>query len=441
MYDWHLRPRMLERCIPPFEKMEVICSRGRPDQIGSKFILRSKVFNLFWSKHTLEFTKTVKNEFFSLHQLEGFFEQYDYSTTITEQETHTSEIIDRFEFSHNFPSFLSPFVSSHLKKRIGKILAYKHELIDFDIGMIQKYPFKKPYRVLISGSHGMIGRNIAYFLDFMGHEVWYLSRKQSDEENTVTWDPRTGECNPSDFEGFDVVINLAGENIGRGWWTKKKKKRVLESRTQGTQKLVDIIKGLKKPPKVFISASAVGYYGSRGREILTESAGPGRGLFISEVCEKWERVGRDLEEMGIRVACTRFGTVLSSEGGALKQMLPPFKWGLGGRFGDGQQYVSWIAIDDVVGALYHTMMTPKLHGAINVVSPNPVPNDLLAKKLAKRLNRWLGPPIPECLIRILLGQKGEELLLTSARVEPQLLIESGYSFHYPRLCQTLEHVV
>ncbi|MCB1109939.1 MAG: TIGR01777 family oxidoreductase [Chlamydiia bacterium] len=306
---------------------------------------------------------------------------------------------------------------------------------------MKKYPFEKPYKVLISGSHGLIGKNLGYFLEFMGHDVWHLNREKRDEDKVVVWDPESGACNLQDFEGFDAVIHLAGENIGKGWWTKRKKQRVLKSRAEGTERLAKVIGKLSQPPQAFISASAVGYYGNRGNELLNETSGPGKGLFISEVCKRWEQASRELEDRGIRVAHTRFGMVLSAAGGALKQMLRPFKWGVGGKIGSGHQYISWVAIDDVVGALYHVMMTPDLKGAVNVVAPNPVPNTIFSKKLAKILNRWLGPPLPEFVVRLLMGQKGEELLLTSTRVEPQRLNESGYNFHYPKLSQALDHVI
>lgn len=440
IYDWHLRESVIERCIPPSEKIAVICSTGRPNHPASKVSVRFKVLNLFWVNQALEYDPHIDNESFSLHQTSGVFDEYKYETVITPQSTHTAEIIDKFEFTHRLPSLFNPIINHYLKRRIGKLLSYKHELIDHDIGMIQKYLFEKPFKILISGSHGLIGKNLVCLLEFMGHDVWHLSRNSSGEEKTVIWNPKTGECNLSEFEGFDVVIHLAGENIGKGWWTRRKKRRVLKSRVKGTELLVEVIKKLSHPPQAFISASAVGYYGNCGAKMVNEESGPGKGLFLSEVCQQWEHAGKELEEKGIRVVYTRFGMVLSSEGGALKQMLRLFKWGLGGRMGNGHQYMSWVAIDDVVGALYHVMMTPNLSGAVNVVAPHPVPNDIFTKKLAQVLNRWLGPPFPEFAVRLLMGQKGEELLLSSTRVEPRRLCESGYNFHYPNLYQALEHV-
>jgi len=441
VFEWHLRDRMVERCIPPTEKVELLYTKGRPNQIGSKVAVRIKFLGLFSFKQVLNYTHVIENESFTRDQVEGVFNEYHYKTMITPQGDHTSEIIDQFEFKLPFPSLLSPLVNQYLKKRIGKFLSYKHQLIDHDIGMMKKYPFQKPYKILISGSHGLIGKNITHFLEFMGHDVYHLNRTHSDKEKEVVWDPESGKCNLFEFEGFDVVIHLAGENIGKGHWTKKKKEKVLKSRSLGTKHLAEVIQKLSNPPTVFISASAVGYYGNCGSELLNEQSPPGKSLFISDVCMQWEKASRELEAKGIRVIRTRFGVVLSGGGGMLKQMLRFFKWGLGGKIGNGHQYMSWVAIDDVVGALYHMMMTPEMKGAVNVVSPHPVPNDIFSKKLSQVLKKWQGPPLPEFAVRALLGQKGEELLLSSTRVDPECLFKSGYTFLYPKLSQALEHVI
>lgn len=443
VFAWHLRDRMLERCIPPYEdeSVSILCCEGRPNRIGSKFAIRGKVLGFFSITLNFEYVDYSLNESFSVSAKHRLLEELKYKTVVTPQSAHTSEIVDYFSFSHNFPSLFNPLINRTFYKRVYRILTYKHEMIDHDIGMFRKYPFEKPLKVLISGSHGLIGKNLAYFLEFAGHDVWNLSRNGSTKEKTVVWNPATGECDANHFEGFDVVVHLAGENIGKGRWTKRKKERVLKSRLEGTVSLVQILKGLEKPPKAFISASAIGFYGNRGNEVVDETSGPGKGLFISEVCEEWEKASKELKEKGVRVVHTRFGVVLSSAGGALKKMLTPFKWGLGGKLGSGHQYVSWVAIDDVIGSIYHVMLTPSVQGAVNVVAPNPVQNDTLTKKLSKRLNRWMGPPLPGFVIRLILGQKGEELLLTSTRVEPQRLTESGYHFHYPKLSSALEHVV
>lgn len=441
IFGWHLRPRRLERAIPPWESMQVIDSKGRADKIGSKVEVCSRLFGIVKVCMKMEYIEFTKNERFTVVSRNGTTESYRYETIITPQNDHSVEMIDSFQYSFSFPSFLKSLFEKVIKKRMHRILKYKHDIMDHDLAMVEKYPFERPLKVLITGGHGLIGKNLGYFLEFMGHDVWQLSRKGMGEEKKIYWNPQTGKCNPENFEGFDCMVHLAGENIGEGRWTRRKKERLFNSRVKGTEHLVQIIKGLRNPPKVFIGASAVGYYGDRGREVVNETSGPGQGLFITELCEEWERATRDLEEKGIRVVNARFGIVLTAKGGALKRMLTPFKWGMGGKIGNGHQYMSWIAIDDVIGALYHIIMTPKIEGAVNVVSPNPVSNDVFTKKLSERLNRWKGPPFPEFLVHLFLGQKGEELLLTSTRVEPARLSETGYHFQYPKLYQALEHVV
>ena len=439
---WHLRPRMLERAIPPWENIKILSSNARPDQEGSKFCVKYKFLKFFKKKVTFEYTDYVPGESFTVVGKAGTLIRFVYKNRIAFQSKYTCELTDQFECFHYFPKFFSYFIDRLMHKRISRLLTYKQEVIHNDLALLEKYPFEKPLRILMSGSHGLIGKNLFYFLEFAGHEVWHLSRsKQLQEKHSIIWNPQSGEADESQFEGFDVVINLAGENLGKGRWTKGKKERILRSRSKGTENLVDLLKKLKNPPHTFINASAVGYYGNRGDDVVNESSDPGKGLFISEVCQYWERPSKELEEVGVRVIRTRFGIVLSASGGVLKQIRRPFEYSLGGQLGSGRQYMSWISIDDVVGALYHVMMITKVQGPVNLVSPHPIPNHIFCKKLAQRLSRCLGPSLPEFMVRFLMGQKGDELLLTSTRVTPSCLIESGYTFQYPKLSQTLEHII
>lgn len=436
-FAWHLRPRMMERSIPPWEDIKMIQTDGRPNIPGSKISMNARIVGCYWRKFLLEYSNYVPNESFNVIQNEGFCSDCEYTTSITPQSEHSCEVIDQFEFTHKLPKVFLPFMNGFIKKRLARLLQYKHEMIYNDLGLFEKYSFEKPLKILITGSHGFIGKNLTTFLEFAGHDVWHLSRvKKEGDTQTLVWDD-----SDASFEGFDVVVNLAGENIGKGRWTRRKKERILKSRYEVTERLVEILKKLQHPPQTFINASAVGYYGDQGSDVVNESSPPREGLFISEVCEHWERSSRDLEEKGVRVVQSRFGMVLSSGGGALTKILIPFKLGLGGKIGSGHQYLSWVAIDDVIGALYHIMMTPSISGPVNVSSPNPVTNAVFAKKLSSYLKRWLGPPVPEFFIRMLMGQKGEELLLTSTRVEPKVLTESGYSFQFPKLQLALEHIV
>lgn len=296
-------------------------------------------------------------------------------------------------------------------------------------------------RVLISGSTGLIGAELILALKDRGHQVVRLVRHEFQRgENKILWDPEHYEIDVNDFEGFDVVINLAGENISSGRWTHEKKKKILNSRVIGTHMLSELLKILSRPPRVFISASAVGIYGSCGDQILDESLPPGDG-FLAEVCTKWEQAAKPAADKGVRVLLMRMGAVLSEKGGVLGKMLLPFKLCLGGVIGSGEQYMSWISIDDLIGAFLHVISNESISGPVNVVAPAPVTNREFTKTLGKILSRPTILPLPAFAAKLLFGEMARELLLSSARVAPKKLEESGYSFLYPDLASALRHLL
>ncbi|CCB89013.1 TIGR01777 family oxidoreductase [Simkania negevensis] len=435
--EWHLRPRMEKRTIPPWESIQIVQSEGNPSQVGAKLHIEAKIVKYISKKATLEYCQFDADEGFEARQIEGPFDEWVYKMKLRDQGEYACEIVDQFNFKHHFSKILTFFLNKQLEKRLTRILKYKHELLQNDLDLLEKYTYERPLKILVSGSRGFVGTAVVDFLEFAGHEVWRLCRKASSTDGREI----TLESDHEKLEGFDTVIHLAGENVATGYWTQKKKEAILTSRYRGTENLVKVLCRLKNPPKTFICASAVGYYGDRNDEVLTEESEVGKGLFLTKVCQYWERAARDLEDVGVRVVSTRFGMVLSSKGGALKKMLLPFQLGIGGKMGHGHQYVSWIALDDLVGALYHVILTPSIRGGINFTSPNPVMNAHFAKKLAQALNRWPGPPFPGLMIRLLFGQKGEELMLASARVEPRKLLDSGYTFQFPHLKQAFEHLL
>jgi uncharacterized protein (TIGR01777 family) len=295
-------------------------------------------------------------------------------------------------------------------------------------------------RVLVTGSTGLIGSALVPFLRAAGHDVIRLARVPlRAEEKVVLWDPEAGKIEPSELEGIEAVVHLAGENIA-GRWTAEKKARIRDSRVRGTRLLCEALARLERPPAVLVSASAIGYYGDRGTEILREESPPGRG-FLAEVAAQWEAATEPAAQRGIRVAILRFGIVLSPRGGALAQMLLPFRLGLGGPIGSGQQYWSWIAIDDVVRAIQHALHTETIRGPVNVVAPDPVTNREFTRALGRVLGRPTLLPLPATVVRLLFGQMGEELLLASQRVEPIRLLASGFVFQYPDLDGALRHLV
>lgn len=280
-------------------------------------------------------------------------------------------------------------------------------------------------KILISGSSGLIGKALSAEMKAAGHEIVAL--------------PRTFD-NPIDFTGVDAVVHLAGESIASGRWTSEKKRRIRESRIRGTKQLSEQLASSKSKPSVFISASAIGYYGDRDDEILDESSALGVG-FLPEVCKEWEEATRSAESAGIRTVHIRTGIVLSRNGGALKQMLPAFKFGGGGRMGSGTQYMSWISLKDEVSIIRYLIDNPTISGSVNLVSPNPVTNMEFAKTLGKIIKRPTILPMPAFAARLLFGEMADALLLSSARVYPDKLISSGYEFSHPTLESALRSVL
>lgn len=296
--------------------------------------------------------------------------------------------------------------------------------------------------VLVSGSRGLIGSAVVSFLTAEGHRVVPLVRPKPDSPAAaaVCWDPEAGRIDLTGLEGLDAVVHLAGENLAEGRWTAAKKARIRDSRVQGTRLLCEALAGLEQPPQVLVCASAIGYYGDRGEEVLTEESEPGLG-FLADVCREWEAATDPAAQRGIRVVNLRFGIVLSPTGGALALMLPPFRKGFGGALGTGKQFMSWIALDDVVGVIYHALLTPNLQGPVNAVSPHPVTNQQFTRILGKVLRRPTLLALPAFAARLAFGEMAEALLLASARVEPTRLLETGFTFRYPELEGALRHLL
>ena len=302
-------------------------------------------------------------------------------------------------------------------------------------------------RILVSGARGLVGSALVPLLAAGGHRVVRLVRTESADAQTsvrddaaVVWDPQAGDVRPDAFEGFDAVIHLAGENIASGRWTDGLKRRIRDSRVVGTRRLCEVLAQCAQLPKVFLCASAIGYYGDRGDQVLTEQSAPGAG-FLADVCCEWEAAMEPLATAGPRIVRLRIGVVLSPDGGALKKMLLPFRLGLGGVIGDGTQYLSWIALDDVVGAIRHALETDSVSGPVNVVSLEPATNRDYTHTLGKVLARPTVLPLPAFAARLALGEAADALLLASTRVEPARLTQTGYTFRYPTLEGALRHLL
>ena len=296
-------------------------------------------------------------------------------------------------------------------------------------------------KILISGSHGLVGKALGNLLVEDGHEVVRLVRKGHTLGTLeIEWHPNHGRIDAQRLGGIDAVFHLAGESIASGRWTDEKKRAIRESRTKGTTLLSETLARLSQPPTVFVSASAIGYYGDRGDEELTEQSGPGTD-FLSSVCVEWEESTRPAAEKGIRTILARFGIILARHGGALAKMLTPFRMGIGGRVGDGRQWMSWIALDDVVNALKFLLLDSAVHGPVNIVAPNPVTNEEFTKTLGRVLSRPAFFPVPAFGARLAFGELADALLLSSQKVDPAVLNERGFAPYWPRLEPALQHLL
>lgn len=287
-------------------------------------------------------------------------------------------------------------------------------------------------KIVVAGASGFVGAALVPALRAQGHDVRRLVRRAAVANDEIGWDPANGVIDLQRGEEVDAVINLAGENVAAGRWTAARREQILRSRVDATRTLVGALLKLVRKPKVFLSASAVGYYGDRGDEIVTEKSPIGVGL-LPEVCLAWETHAEGAARHGIRTVLLRFGTILSPEGGALAKMLPLFRLGLGGRLGSGQQWMSWIARDDVVQGIFHVLRDTDCGGPVNFAAPAPVTNVDFAATLARVLGRPARLPAPGFALRLAFGQMADEALLASTRAVPRRLVEVNYTFRQPEL--------
>ena len=294
--------------------------------------------------------------------------------------------------------------------------------------------------VVVTGSSGLIGTALRPALQQAGHRMVPMVRSEAGGD-ALHWDPDHGAIDAGGLEGIGAVVHLAGEGIGSKRWNDVQKARIKDSRVKGTTLLAETLAKLDRPPKVLVSASAVGYYGDRGDEVLTESSRAGSG-FLAEVCVAWEAAATPAKEAGIRVNHLRSGIVLAQSGGALPKMLTPFKLGLGGRLGSGSQWMSWISIDDEVGAIVHLLGEAAPAGPVNLTAPNPVANADFTKALGRALGRPAVLPVPKLGLKLLLGgEMAQDLLLAGQRALPTRLLDSGYTFAHPEVADALAAVL
>ena len=438
-YDWHGRPGAFERLVPPWESVRLLSREG---SLESGRVVLEVALGPMRQRWVAQHRDGTPGQQFVDEQVEGPFAAWVHTHRFEPLGPARCRLVDQIRYDLPFGA-AGALAAGAVARRLARTFRYRQETVAADLETQNRYAEHLPRNVAITGASGLIGRALVPFLTALGCRVVRVVRGRAGAEE-IGWDPAAGRLDPASLEGFDAVVHLAGEPIAGGRWTSESRRRILESRTCGTTLLADTLARLSRPPRMLLSSSAVGIYGDRADERLTESAGlrtgPGT-FFVEQVGHAWEAAVAPAERAGIRVVRARTGIVLSPAGGALAKMLPPFRAGVAGPLGSGQQYMSWIGIDDMLGAFLHLMATDRVSGPVNLTAPAPVTNAEFTATLARVLHRPAILPVPGAALRLLLGPMADELLLASTRVIPERLVESGYQFRHSALESALRHVL
>ncbi len=430
VFDYHAREGALERLIPPWSILTVKSQEGsiRDGAISTfKVILGPIGF-----KWTAAHFGYLQDRQFQDKMVKGPFQSWIHTHSFMPYKIGHCIMEDKIAYSPPFGKLGPMLFNNTIQNNLNQLFQYRHRILTNDINLWKLAGKSKGQRILITGSHGLIGSSLIPLLTAAGeHKITRLARHPSSRNYThshsIVWDPSEDKVNVKELEGFDVVVHLAGENIF-GRWTDSKKQRIRESRINNTRLLCDSLIKLANPPSTLICASATGFYGNQGNKVLTEESKPGSG-YLSDVCRKWEESTETARDAGIRVVNTRFGVVLTPNGGMLQKLLALSTFGIGLTLGDENQYISWVSIEDVIGSIFYSIINSSIRGPVNVVSPNPVTNQEFLKTLARIVKSRILLPISQKLARVMLGELADAILTSSALVIPNKLTSSaGYRF-------------
>ena len=437
VFAWHMRPGALERLIPPWERITIESREGTPATGGRvAFRVRRGPTEI---RFEVLHTDFEQDRLFRDEQMRGPFTRWVHTHRFEPGNEGGCTVEDYVDWELPMGTAGRLLGGSSLEAELGRLFRFRHRRLNHDLDRIARYGNGTPLRVAITGSRGLIGRTLCNVLTTGGHHVVRLVRsREAQTLEDAFWDPIEGTVEEERLENLDSVVHLAGEPLLGLRWTEEKKARIWASRVEGTEHLSRALARLRRPPKVLVSASAVGFYGDRGDQSLNESAKPGTG-FLAELCQAWEAATRPATRMGIRVVHLRTGLALTPAGGALGTMLVPFKTGVGGRIGSGRQYMSWIDHDDLLSMIIHVIHTPSIRGAVNATAPYPVPNSTFTGTLGRVLQRPTFIPIPALAVQTLFGEMGKEMLLQGQRIQPAVAEASGFEFKYPGLEESLRH--
>ncbi len=430
-FAWHTRPGAFERLAPPWQDVRVVERKGTIyDGDRTTLELHLGPLRRRWIAVHEGFRE---DRLFVDRQERGPFAEWRHEHRFHARGA-SAELEDAIAFRLPLGAPGRVLGRRYAFQQLDRLFAFRHRRIHHDLERHAMTDTK--LRIAISGSSGLIGSALAAFLSTGGHEVIRLVRSGMGGDGSVSWDPAAGVVDVEALDGVDAVVHLAGEPIGRRW-TESRKREILRSREEGTRALSTAIASLSHPPRVLVSASAVGIYGSRGDEILTEDSSHGDD-FLATVCEAWEAGTRPAAEAGIRVVNLRLGVVLEA---LLPRLLLPFRLGLGGRIGSGRHWLSWISLDDATAAFHQALIDERLRGPVNATSPSPVTNAEMTKTLGRVLRRPTVFPVPTAAVSALYGEMGRATVLTSQRVLPQRLHATGFGFAYADLEAALRHTL
>ena len=433
---WHANPGALERLTPPWMDVRVLSSEGGIAP-GARATLRVPVFGPMGFSWTLVHEANPDGPGFVDLQQDGPFAAWRHEHRFLPDGPDRSILNDRLTYELPFGT-LGGITNGRIAARMNEIFAFRHRRTQIDLARHRAANLDRPLRIAITGASGLVGARLSAFLRAGGHEVFPLVRHRPHTDTEIFWSPGSGEIDAAALEGMDAVVHLAGASIAGGRWTKARKAAIRDSRVDGTRLLALALGNLREPPRVFVSTSAVGYYGDTGNTMLTERSPAGDG-FLAAVCESWESAALPAAKAGIRVVHPRFGLVLAGEGGLLPILTKVFQTGVGGPLGNGKQFMSWIGLDDLVGILFEAIVNERLAGPVNAVAPEPVSNRIFSRTLAAVLRRPALFATPAPLMRLAAGQLADELILASQRAVPERLEAEGFRFAFPALEQALRH--
>lgn len=433
LFDWHTRRAAFERLVPPWESVELERFEGVED--GAQAVLRMSLGPIR-PRWVAEHHDVQPGHSFRDVQAKGPFRRWEHLHRM-EPDGDGSLLRDHIDYAVPFGSLGERVAGRLVRRRLQRMFAYRHRITRQDLAAHARYG-GGTRRFAVSGASGLIGSNLVAYLRAGGHEVLRLVRERTDEADAVYWNHRKREIELDRLEGLDAVVHLAGENIFALQWSEAKKMSIYQSRVRGTEFLAEQLTTLDAPPEAFLSASAIGIYGNRQDEELTEESEPGQHGFLTAVCRDWEAAADRAAEGGVRTVKLRIGVVLTPQSGALAVMTPFFMLGLGGYVGEPGQYLPWIALDDVLQGIYH-LSSSDIDGPVNLTAPEPATSRELATTLGHVLHRPALLHVPSAPARFFLGSTADELALSSARVLPARLERDDYTFCYPELEAALRH--